>query len=59
MPLPEPDENDLLGWDVERDGRMADYDDIEVEDEIEDYNPDKDPVNKGLVPSPYGDADAS
>lgn len=44
---------DLEGWDRERDGRMADYEHVEVGFDVEPYNPDKDPVNKGIVPSPY------
>lgn len=40
---------DDLGWDVERDGRMADYANMPLEVEAEDYDPEKDPVAKGLT----------
>lgn len=37
------------GWKRSRDGMMADYTDMEVGYDIEPYDPDKDPVNKGLT----------
>ena len=53
----DPDDHD--GWDIERDGRMADYPNLPIKAEVEQYNPDKDPVNKGLVPDPYGGENVS
>ncbi|WP_166741781.1 hypothetical protein [Cumulibacter soli] len=37
------------GWDVERDSRMADYANTPIDVAIEPYDPDKDPVAKGLT----------
>lgn len=55
--LPEADAPDLRGWDIERDGRMADYTGQPVGFDIEPYNPDKDPVLTGKVPDPYAGGD--
>lgn len=46
------------GWKRSRDGYMADYD-IPVGAEIEPYNPEKDPVNKGLTSETPGGRHAS
>ena len=48
---------DLEGWDRDRDGWMADHEDIPVGFDVEPYDPDKDPVTKGIVPDPYGGSD--
>ena len=52
-----PDEPDLEGWDRQRDGWMADHDDVEIGADVEPYDPDKDPVTRGIVPDPYAGGD--
>ena len=49
----DPDDHD--GWDIARDGRMADYDDIPVTEKVERYQVLRDPVVQGKVPSPFRD----
>lgn len=44
--MTDPSDPDLRGWDRDRDGLMADYEDIEPGVDIEPYNPAKDPVLK-------------